>query len=319
MKFEYTFKSDDFKKENIEGIKIILDNGDYFPIYKNEISNISLSLSDKLVWKGNNICPVVNGGCIKLKINHTKQAKYNNAFLYNYKEYIKDRKTYIEDRCTKESKIVSVDLYDDNNWNTTLHGEICAFMEGDFLTLSFGKSTKTSNLTSAIMLNNIQKSEIRKITLDFENCDTIDVYDDEIIDIKINFNQKLDHSGTNLIRTIKNGILKIKFDKEINYRNVCILAKGDKQPKLKDIEKRICGNKSESSHDICNLYINYDYVGYGIDREERISIDDIRSDKDLGELYSCEDQEYDFCDYIGGYAKKEKDGSITIFFGKSNN
>ena len=118
---------------------------------------------------------------------------------------------------------------------------------------------------------------------------------------------------------IKNGILKIKFDKEINYRNVCILAKGDKQPKLKDIEKRICGNKSESSHDICNLYINYDYVGYGIDREERISIDDIRSDKDLGELYSCEDQEYDFCDYIGGYAKKEKDGSITIFFGKSNN
>ena len=149
--------------------------------------------------------------------------------------------------------------------------------------------------------------------LDFENCEVIDVFQDEIKEINFNFEKKLDWNADGYVRVIKNGYLCLKFDKSYNdARKAYVFVKNNK-PTLKDLEKRICG-KGEDDIDICNLYITNYYCGYGLEQEEVITLNNL---SEYPENYSEEDEfDYDI-PYVSGYAQKQKDGSILITFGKT--
>ena len=64
--------------------------------------------------------------------------------------------------------------------------------------------------------------------------------------------------------------------------------------------------------DICNLYFSNYYCGYGLEREEVIGLKDLSKYPDN---YGEDEVDYNIPN-ISGYAKKQKDGSILIMFGK---
>ncbi len=170
-----------------------------------------------------------------------------------------------------------------------------------------------------ILLPEISKSLIRKIQLDFENCEGIDLFQSEIVDFNINLNRELDVGSDNYQRCIKDGYLKIKFDKGYNcYRRNCLnqmLCFGERGSK--QMETRLCGKKGYALHDICHLYIEYEYAGAGSYRRECLYVGDVRSEEENDAIakWEKENGEDFYPCYVGGYAEKQKDDTILITFG----
>ena len=94
------------------------------------------------------------------------------------------------------------------------------------------------------------------------------------------------------------------------------LAKGEKGNK--QIERRVCGKKGFELHDICHLYIEYDYAGSGFYRRECLEINDLRSEEEFTEIEKLEEKEgREFAPYfLGGYAEKVDKDIILITFGE---
>lgn len=99
------------------------------------------------------------------------------------------------------------------------------------------------------------------------------------------------------------------------------MAKGKKGSK--QIKYYLCGKDKYNLHDICHLYINYDYAGAGFYRRERISIDDVRGENDCDELENTdeymEEDYYNMPYFIGGYVELQDDNIILITFGDTSN
>lgn len=317
---EYVYHKKKFEKKDIDFMYLFFDNGDYVSLHGSEVVDIQLKLYDRLVWGERGVCPVAESGFIKLKVNKKNKAIYDGVFLYNAKEYRNDRKGYIEHRCVQEGGISSVRLFDENNWHDTICGSIVAETDGEFLVLKFlsqqcfGSSESDKNI---IYLNNISKSLIDSINLDFENCEDFTIYKNEILDIQLQFEKELVWGGGDLFRNIKSGFIKIKFDKTIDYRRTHFLDY-QKATTLKKLEKRLCWHGIQSTHDICHLYVDYNYAGFGSNREECIEVEDIRLDEELEKMFKLEEESgCGFADFIGGYCKKQRDGTIIITFGKN--
>lgn len=318
---EYVYPKKKFEKKDIDFMYLFFDNGDYVSLHGSEVVDIQLKLYDRLVWGERGVCPVAESGFIKLKVNKKNKAIYDGVFLYNAKKYRNDRKGYIEHRCVQEGGISSVRLFDENNWYDTICGSIVAEMDDEFLVLkfisqpSFGSSENANNI---IFLNNISKSLIDSINLDFENCEDFTIYKNEILDIQLQFEKELVWGAGDLFRSIKSGFIKIKFDKTIDYRRTNFLGYYRKIT-LKKLEKRLCWYGIQSTHAICHLYVDYNYAGFGSRRRECIEVEDIRSDEELERIEKLEEEgDYSFDEYIGGYCKKQKDGTIIITFGKNS-
>ena len=179
---------------------------------------------------------------------------------------------------------------------------------------NFGSSDSENN---EVLLNPIGKSIIESIHLDFENCEDFTIYDDEIIDIQLEFESELVWGSDDLLRNVKSGFIKCKLDQEIDYRKINLFDDG--KITLKKLEQRLCGKKGQAMHDICHLYIDYKYYGFGSKRTECIEVEDIRPEEELERLEKLEEEgKYDFsCDFIGGACKRQEDGALIITFGKN--
>ena len=322
---EYSVKKRKFKKENIEYIEVFFDNGDYFPISKTEIVDISTRLYDKLIlgkdyW--NSFCAVVESGLLKLKLQKKAKGFFANPHVYNQREYNNDRIGYIKTRLC-EGGVNCIKLFDDNNWYFTLYCLIETTLEGDYLNLKFipyYKKEGYKNDTHTILLPEISKTIISGIELDFENCEGVNIDSNEIVDMHIVFNKELCWGSEDYVRQIESGFLKIKLDPEQNeWRKNSLfdnLAKG-KKGNLQ-IERCLCGKKGFELHDICHLYIEYDYVGSGFYKRECLDITDLRSEEEFKEIEKLEEKEgHEFAPYyLGGYAEKIDKDTILITFGK---
>ena len=317
--FEYLYPKKKFKKQDIDLIYLYFDNGDYLSLYGSEIADVRLKLYDRLIWGGRGACPVAQSGYIKLKIGKINE-NHESAFLYNAEQYAKDRKSYIENRCVKEGGIKCVSLFDKDNWQNNIYGNIGASADGEFLTLQFygvAGGGSSDGDKCAIYLNDISKSLIKSINLDFENCEDFTVYNSEIEDIDLRFERELAWGSDELFRKIESGFIKLKLDKDIDFRRTEFLGH-HKSKTLKELEKRLCPNSDISTHDICHLYIEYDYSGFGARRVECVEIEDIRSDEQLERVEKLEEEgDGGFEDFIGGYCKKCDDGTYVILFGKN--
>ena len=66
-------------------------------------------------------------------------------------------------------------------------------------------------------------------------------------------------------------------------------------------------NKKQSSHDICRLYIHYDYAGFCVQKVESIEVE--------GEWYGEENDDcYD--EYVSSYCEMLEKGVIAVYFKK---
>ena len=315
MNCKYTCKKKNYDLKKIKKAQILFFNGDFVEVFGKEISGLEVSLYDNLVYFNNCYFPVAKSGFIKIKISN-KKPKYDASAVYNEKEYSKDRKTYIEKICAEEG-VFAILFFDDLNWHDTIFCNIIAKKEDDFLILSFleypslGSSDGENHV---INLKNVNKKDFIILHLDFENCDGIDVYQDEIKEINLNFKKELEWNSDGYARVVKNGYIRLKFNKYYHAgRKVNMYVGNNKPITLKHLEKRICG-KGEDDVDICHLYISNYFCGYGLKKEEIIGINDL---SEYPDNYGDDDIEIeDYIPYISGYAKKQKDGSILIYFGK---
>jgi len=319
---EYKIKKKQFEKQDIEFMRIFFDNGDYLPISKAEILDISVRLYNQLIWENKSLCPIAESGFIKLNLLKKAKADYSSAFLYNLKDYKKDRISYIKHRLCEEGGIKYVVVFDDHNWHNSIFGNIKAELDGNNVVIRFLPKTTTEPYSSEyniIKLNDVNKSLIESIDLDFENCEVVTIYNDEIKDINLNLCEELCWGSGDYVRQIKSGYLVLKLNNEHNEcrKNSFFdeLPKGKKGNKK--IENRLCGKNGFCDHDLCHLYIDYDYAGFGSFREECLEVEDIRSDENFEKISKWED-ENEQCYYpcfIGGFAEKQNDGTILITFG----
>lgn len=318
MERVYTVAKNVYKKEDISYIKVVFDNGDFVPLSGDEITEISIRLYDKLILDNNDFHAVAESGLIKLKLQEKPKKMYIDSYIFNYKEYKKNRIEYIKNRLATVGGIKSISFYNENNHHKTVYGDILAEIEGDYIILRYmskqiGEPYESEN--HKISLNNITRSQIRSVLLDFENCDTFLIFDSEIIDMQLNFDDSLydcDYS-----RVIKSGFIKLKLNKNIHHRNANICEDRIRYS-TKDLEKRICGKHKSAMHDLCHLYINYAYTGYGANREECLTINDIKSDETIAHLEALEDETdgFYYC-FEGGLATRLPNGEILITFGTS--
>lgn len=310
MSYEYVCPKKQFQKEEIEKAQVFFRNGDFFELAKGEIVDIDIQFYDKLIAGEKGFCPVVKSGFIKCKLGKNK-PRYDSSLLYNKKEYSKNRKQYLEERCVNEGGVYYIRLFDENYWHYAIYGDVVAYKDGEGLVFSFeqnktyGSSDKSYH---TVMAPNVTKQVIEKIDLDFENCDDIEIFQEEIEDMQINFEEQLEWNSSCYGREIRNGFIRLRFDKEIAWRKADIL--GVKKNTVKNFTKRICGKGIEEI-DITHLYLTYKYAGY-FDREECIGVPDIRPVEE-----QKQDDEHGICYHVSGYAKKEHDGSILIVFGKA--
>ena len=138
------------------------------------------------------------------------------------------------------------------------------------------------------------------------------MYSEEIQDMQIKLKKELKWNSSCFGREVESGFIRLKLDKEMEWRCVHVYDCNEKIPNIKKLERRLCGSGTDDC-DICNLYVHYKYAGYCREYEECIGIDDIRP----WEVLEKEEKENGFGSYISGYAKREKDGSILIVFGKA--
>ncbi|MBQ4072855.1 MAG: hypothetical protein IJD50_03965 [Clostridia bacterium] len=314
MSYEYVYlKKNNKMIKHISQVQLLFRNGDFLTLGGREIVDKEFSFCDTLIRSRQGFSPFCNGGFIRCKIDK-RGKKYDSCSLYNRKEYVKDRKTYIENRCVNEGGIYCVRFFDSNNWSNEVYGDIIAWMDEGYLVLKF-QGNKTYGSANGehykINVTNVTKSNVEKICIDFENCDSFDVYQDEIEEIDLIFHKELEMDSDYLLRKIKSGRLKIKLDKENNAIRDSYVYDTTKAPMEKVLKKRLCG-KGKEEIDVCHLYVTYQSAGWGLITEERILVPEIESNNGKHE----QGMEEDFL-YVSGYAEAQKDGSILIVFGEN--
>ncbi len=322
---EYKIKKQQFNKQDLSFMQVFFDNGDYLPISKNEVIDFSLTFCDKLIVGEDyyhSFCQVIDSGFIKLKILKKCNGFYTDASLYNLSEYNRDRISYIKNRFCHENGMKFIRFFNENNRSLTYYANMSAHVDGDSLIVEFVSNAKFKSTAEncSILLPEINKSKINSIMIDFENCEGFEIFNDEILEMKLQCNSNLVWCE-NFNREIESGFIKIKFNKENNsirkYDDFSNYLEGKNS--IEKMSRRLCGKKGFDVHDICHLYIDYAGAGFGINRNEQIEIKDIRSEAELAEMNRLADEEgRDLPPYfIGGYCQKQDDGTILISFGKT--
>ena len=312
MNCEYVCPKLKIDRKEIDRAQIAFRNGDFFEVSGKEIVEINVSFYDDLIAAEHGFCPVVSGGFIKLEIS-PKKPEYARELLCERGKYNKDRKKYIENRCVKEGGICCIRLFDALNWSHSLYGDVIAFMEDEYLIFEFQENKTYGSADKeyhTVKARQITKDAIEKMELSFENCDWMEIFPEEILDMRICLKDELCWNSGSFSRVVRCGYIHLKLDDEITWRRVSIYC-GGKKPTVKNMQRRLCG-KGKDDLDICRIYPAYHKQCYGGKQEELIEVRDARPEKELERLYDEED-----CDsFVGGYARKKADGSILIVFGK---
>ncbi len=315
MQYRYTSKKQKFDKAGVNKFYLHFQNGDSVSLCKQELLDLSINLYDALIADGNGFSPVAESGRIVISVAQ-KPSGYQSAHLYNMSEFRKDRKSYIENRCVNEGGLCAVEFCDDLNWGRTLYGDLSAEMKDGHLILTYlpkRSGGKCDGAEHTVSLRDVTKKSVRAISLDFENCEGFDVYDDEIVDLRLQFDPELCEGSGKLYRRIESGYLTVKLNRRNTFRNTNFLILP--HPTFKQLENRLVDAAVRcTGHDICHLYIRYHD-----NLEEQLEIDDIRPEEELERLRKTEEEgeRPDGPDFIGGYCQRQDDGSIKIMFGNS--
>jgi hypothetical protein len=316
MGLRYTYPKEKLNFK-IHNLYIFFYDGNYISISEQEIVSANINYYDKPIWEEDCYCPVAESGFIKLKIGDTK-PRFRYGFLHDESKFIKDRKSYIENRCVNEGQIKRITLFNEHYHNLTIYGHMVANLEDGYLVIKFLPNAmygSANNKDISIDINNVNKPYILKVLLDFENCEDCAVYDDEIVDVKLTFSKELEWDSGSLCRRVNGGYLRIKLDKTINSRDCSFHS--NKKPTVKQIQRRLCGKKGEDIHDICHLLITYDYAGYGITRKESLCIYSVPFCDLWDGVEGLDDENSEgMYWFISGYSKKLSDGSVLIAFGE---
>ncbi len=317
MRTLYTYpKSKIIQKKDIEFFTILFTNGDYLELRKQEVTEFSPVLCDKLRAQGNKICFSCGGGQIKCNISQ-RHKRHDDYRLCDKEAYLQDRKAYVERRCCEAEEIDSFVICDESHWNFVLHGEITAQKAGEEVVFSFAEKGQTQSDVGTVALAPLEKNQISSLELDFENCECYHILRDEIEKMHLELSSELVWASDDLNRNLESGYLVLNLDPDFTNRGTSGWFKeGITKAQL---TRRICGIRGVCDHDICNLYMRYDSSYKTPLLQERIHIDDVRSEAELeaAEKQLIDEDGLPYSEYIGGYTKRLAKGRIAIAFGKN--
>lgn len=306
MGCQYCCPKKAFRANDVSMAQVFFANGDFFTLSKKEIVELDVQFYDILCAGERGFCPVASGGHIKCKIRDGKKWK-GEMLLYCNASYGENLETYLVRRCVEEGQIRYVRLFDQWNWSFSFYCNADAASQGEYLILQFqereGYGTTGAKMHT-VNARDLAKGTVEKIYLDFENCDGMELFSEEIQEMEIQFAPELEWNASCFGRQVQKGLLRLKFDKEITWRRASVHC-GRKKNVIQNLEKRLCGKK-RAEIDVCHLYVSYRYAGYGLRYEECIDVKDVRSVK----VQEKEDN------YVSGYAERQEDGSILIVFGE---
>lgn len=326
----YKVAKEKINKKEIDYIKIIFDNGDCFAISKNEIEDISLRLYDKLVLRNvycSTFCAVIESGYLKLKPSK-RPKKYLEyyTYLHNFQEFKQDRVSYIKKRLCEEGGVSTIEVNVLRGTNENVTEDVFVFncqaetiAEGELLVMKFMKSGDGGYESDFhyIMLPDIYEGMVDNIKMDMENCESFYVFENEIVQMQLDFDEELDTGPYGYCRKIASGFLKIELDETIGIaqrsdsRFFTYESSGNGE-----LVDRLCGKNGYGLHDICYLYISFKYFS-PVNKEECIAVSDIRSEEELAEIERLEAEElHEVSPYfLGGYAKRIDKNTVLITFG----
>ena len=235
-------------------IAVIFRNGDYFELAKKEIVRVSLDYYDNLARLENSAVRVCHGGEVVLEIE--KGGKRRRCFLHDEESYQSDGAEYLCRRLC-EGGIERILIFNENNWHHIVLGDAVAERDDEGLvTVSYRHNSIYGDFSGdefKIALGDVQKETVEKIRLDFENCDGIDVFGEEILDMKLTFDKRLHWNSSGYGRRVASGYILIRFDKEITYRRASLYPNWTSKKGTRPLLKRLCYDGTCSNIDVCNL------------------------------------------------------------------
>ncbi len=285
--------------KEVEFIYIVFSNGSHIELRKEEIIDFNFTFYDELVMHDGNFIKKAFSGFIKLNISN-KDNNYKRSIEEGFK--LSKRKLGIENLLLNENNVVRLRFFNENNYSEYVQGNfVCTKEEDKIIITAFPDPIEHGHKGNSffIKIPEYKSNDILSIDFDFENCEHFTIYDVEIKEYKLEFNQKLSGGvGFDFQRQLKGGYIKVKLNYQCNRSGTIFIFEdeedkyeyGNEAPTTKErIIKRlkIYGNE----HNICHLYVHYNGEGYGAPLKECISIEDIRnldfdkiSDEELDEI-----------------------------------
>ena len=322
----YHFKKMNITKNDVSWIELRFDNGDTVPLVHGEIYNLSISLCDKLIVKENTFTPVAADGYIKLKLSNKQRILNAYSDVKKYEEYLKDRRRYLTHRLVRSNDLCKISLFNSDNWSIDIDCRATAHEDGECVIVQFISQPIFGESGGAELIIELKDPDIKdidRIDLDFENCEHYRVYRDEIVEFAPRYAPTLAWCGRALCREVIGGYMIVKLCRDSRIHDLYLTAK--REATNKDFIRRLCGRKGESECDLANLCLHYAYPRCGVSSEEVLSVASVDYEEteavtlfkgDRNTPYEDENDEDDFDNFVSGYCKKRKDGSVIIAFGK---
>ena len=313
MKNMYFHKKSFVKKNELDSIMVVLDNGEYFTLHKKEVVDYNLVFLDKLMWFDCCACPVAKSGYIKLRINN--KPEYNLGLLHSYKECRMYKKGFIEQKILDDCRVVSFIFTDKCGDDYGVLGNYKASLEDDCIVIRVVENDDVSFQSNkfSIQLNPIRRPFIEKIKFKFDGEDSFEVFQEEIEDIQLTFDDELIGCGNGYIRSLKTGYIRLSLTSDIIDRKI-ELYDGRKNHKKKHLENKLV-KKGKKMCTITDLYINYNQDYIRIRDVERIDVKSIPISRNG--FIDCEiDGDLVGYAYISGFCERIDKNTIVIRLGK---
>lgn len=312
---KYYYPKEKMLKDDIRELTFYFDNGECLSLYNDEIEEINLNFYDKLEKHGELICKTVQEGIIKLNISLYNCWK-DTRLLINEEIYKKNRrKAIIERLLTPGITCILIEYY--NFSNETIYGNFTASQNKNEILLTAVEQPLKGSYDSNnfyIDLYDINKDNVESIRIILENCEVVDVYNDELVDINLKLNNKLIYDIGSLRREIVGGSIEIKLDKKKThrYRSLFNDEYDDIDP-FDYIHQRL----DEKELDITHLYIRYKSG-----EKEQIVVNSFdERGKNIEDLYQeyldhddDEEDEYDDYYFVSGSGEINSEGNIVLKF-----
>ena len=312
---KYYYPKEKMLKDGIRELTFYFDNGECLSLYNDEIEEISLNFYDKLEKHGELICKTVQEGIIKLNISLYNCWKDTRLLINEeiYKKY--RRKAIIERLLTPGITCILIEYY--NFQNETIYGNFTASQNKNEILLTAVEQPLKGSYDSNnfyIDLYDINKDNVESIRIILDNCEVVDVYNDELVDINLKLNNKLIYDMGSLRREIVGGSIEIKLDKKKTHRYRSLF--NDEYDDIDPFDY-IYQRLDEKELDITHLDIEYKN-----EAKEGLMLNslDERGDniEDLYQEYLDHDDddedEYDDDYFVSGSGEINSEGNIVLKF-----
>lgn len=315
MNNTYYCKKSFVKKNEVDNVVLILDNGEYLMLDRKTICDFNFVFFDKLVWFDERANPKAKSGFLKLKIEDNPRFCLPTV-LESYKEYRQCSKNFILNKLVDDAEIIAIVFIDEDDCEYFVLGNFKVTVKGEYMFISVVDCNSNQSFNDSnfhIRLNPIIKRNISKINIEFDNGESFDIFGTEIEAMDLSFEEELTRYQRGYFRELKQGYIKIKLTEHMDYRNVD-LYDGRKVYKKKHLANRLVKkNKCFSTITVLRIYYHYD--DYNVREYEDIDVKALHISKN-GFFDFGIDSDYIQDIHISGYTKREDKDTIVIVLGK---